>query len=196
MAQNDIFRLAVIGIGPSAQELVNVHHFRQTTALGSDDGSELIQAWIEDAQAAHLACLASSISVTGYQVRNITQPLFGSDFALTPAEAGDLAGDALPPTAPAIITWRTGLIGRSRRGRTYMWPATEAQQIGGQVQGPYAVLLGTFAEAFAVIADSVSSAGYAHVVYSPTLTQAFTRTTYQVQDFLGRMGSRRSGTGS
>ena len=197
MALNDIFRLAVIGIGPSGQQLVNVHHYRQFSALAGDNtGALLIDAFREDAEAAMAAALSASVSIIKYEARNITQPSFGVDVSLSPVVTGGISGQASSPTAPLIVTWRTGLIGRSRRGRSYWWPVGESSVGGGQLEGAFAATLDAAASALLILTDSVSNATYEKVIWSQVLLTATPVLSFTLQEFQGRMGSRRAGVGA
>lgn len=198
MAQNDIFRLSVVGAGASSQELINVHYYRQLTAAGDDDGVLLIDNFHALVAPAMMACISEAIVLTGYEVRNITQPEFGQDYSLPSAVAGDITGESLPPSSSAIVSWRSGLIGRRRRGRTYMWPTGESQQNAGQIGGAYQTLLTSFGNG-AILFGTTNQ--YEKVIYSdipggsPDVLVSIV-TGVVVPIFLASQRRRRPGTGS
>lgn len=197
MAVNDIYRMAVEGIGPNGQELVNVFHYRQEGLGGDDAGEELINAWQEDVQALFLDCFSASVALVNISVRNLTQPTLGTDRPVSPAEPGSISGDSLPPTSAAVITWLTGLIGRRHRGRTYIWPAGESSQTGGQISGGYDTTLGLFAAAALSIQEGTLGSIYTMVVHSEVDDGADTPVTiYRVNQFLATQRRRRVGVGA
>lgn len=196
MAINDVFRLSVEGLGPNAQQVVCVFHYRQTGALGDDSGEDLCDAWENTLVGAWADIISADCLITKLEARNVTQPLFGFDHAIEPNVPGTLVGQTLPPMNSAVISWRTGLIGRSRRGRNYVWPAGEAEQNLGQWTPTYLTAVGVFATAALAITDVVSGAEYALVVWSPTLSASTTVTSYQVDALVGTQRRRRPGRGS
>jgi hypothetical protein len=195
MAANDIYRLAVEGIGPTSQQLVNVFHYRQIGAVGDAAGADLIDAWQVSARGAFLAAISASCAITNYSVRNLTQVGLGVDVAESPAQPGIVAGDALPPMNAAVITWLTGLIGRRNRGRTYMWPTGESRQTAGQISGTYDTELTTFAGANILIGGGALGDDYQLVVHSEVGNTNRDVTDFVVRQFLATQRRRREGVG-
>jgi hypothetical protein len=132
MAVGDLYRLAIVGVGQQTQELVNVHYYEARTSDPDDKGTGLIDAWAATVSAAMAACISDQILIVRLEARNVDQPTQGQDYSLSPAIAGDLVGETLPPIVSARIRWTTGLIGRRTRGATSMWPTTEGSQNAGQ----------------------------------------------------------------
>lgn len=197
MAIGDLYRMAIVGQGPGfGQELVNVVHYVQVTAAGSNDGHELADAWVEDCSTEWATAVNSGCAITQFQIRNLTNILYGSDVSPDPVIPGTRAGEAFPPTSSAVLSWRTGFIGRSRRGRTYMWPGSEADQNAGQISGAYSEDVLDFANASLLISDSVSGAQYERNVYSKVLDANFPVTSVLLDQFLGTQVKRRPGRGS
>jgi len=58
---------------------------------------------------------------------------------------GITTGDPLPSNCADVISWRTGLSGRSNRGRTYTFGATDAQATGSIWTSGYTTLVGNLA---------------------------------------------------
>lgn len=195
MTQGDVFRMAIVMNGAASQEMVNVHHYEQTNVGLNDDGIFLKDAWVNDAQAAWQAAVSNTVTIVKFEIRNLTKPTFGVDFTPPVAIAGTLTGDSLPPTAPAIISWRTGLIGRSYRGRSYMPPANELQQNGGQLTGSYPVLLDAYASAMLNISETTGMT-YRMVIHSDTAGVDTPVNSYVIPIFLATQKRRRPGVGS
>jgi hypothetical protein len=196
MAQNDVFSLTLVQQGPAfAQEIINVLHYRQTSVIGSDDGESLANAWLGSAANEWQDVVNVGVVLTSLRVRNITQPLFGVDFAVTPPLTGTRLGESFPATSAAVLSLRTGLIGRSRRGRMYLAPGSEADQNAGQISGGYATSLALFADAIKVVAD-VDGSSYALVVWSELLQVATPVTDILIDQILGTQVRRRPGRGA
>ena len=193
---NETYRLAIEALGPSGQQLVNVQHYRQTSIGGSDEGTELANAWIEFGGPAYGAMLSEHCGIVNIKVRNVDRPVYGTDVPVTPAISGEVSGDASSPTAPQIMTIRTGLVGKSYRGRNYLFPTGEALVGGGQIAGTYATLVASYFAAIQDLIDSVSGFEYRLGVWSPTLSVFTLAQSYTAQEFQGKMGSRRAGVGS
>jgi hypothetical protein len=193
---NEVYRCAIEALGPSGQQLVNVLHFRQISVGGSDEGSELAAAYIAVAMPLYQAIMSSAVAIINIKTRNVDRPTFGTDTAVTPPGAGALSSNASSPTAPQIMTQRTGLIGRSYRGRSFLFPTDESQIGGGQLGGTYAADVQTYGASLLGLTDPVSGFVYSLTVYSPTLSVDTLVTSFTPQEFQGRMGSRRAGVGS
>jgi len=147
MAIGDIFKLAVVWKTVDERStFVNTFHYRQETPLVFDEpGEDLVQAFISEALPAYRAMVTSIAQVVQYSVYGITNPLYIYEESPAPV-AGLVSGEALPLQNAAIITWRTGLAGRSRRGRTYLPPTGESQQNGGVLLASFLTLMNSFAE--------------------------------------------------
>jgi hypothetical protein len=156
MAEGDIFRFSVVGTGEQEQELVCVFHYQQAEALILDSpGEDLCQAWQLATEDLFSACFGSACAIRQYQVRGVTDPTYGFDLVLTEPVAGGLGGEMWPPQDCSVIKWSTGLIGRSFRGRSYIWPATEGHQTSGRISSGLRANL----QAFAASAVSMGEIG-------------------------------------
>lgn len=198
MAVGDVFRFAVIGNNQGIDELVNVHHYVQTSAGGDDEGVDLIDAWVANVMPSFLDTFSELCSLVGFQVRNINQPEFGTDYSLPASENGTLTGEMVPPQVAPVISWRTGLIGRRRRGRSFGWPINEGSQNAGQMSLTLQALLTEYAN------DALAFAGgaaYEKVIYSniegatpPVLVTTVNSVVVDV--ILGSQRRRKPGVGS
>lgn len=77
---------------------------------------------------------------------------------------GTATGDALPGNVSLVVSFRTGLSGRSFRGRNYSLGMVEPQQAGGQVTTAYFNALKAAYEDLLV--DLAASSDFVWVVYS------------------------------
>lgn len=159
MAIGDIFRFSVVGTGADEQELVNVYHYRQEQALVFDTpGEDLVQAWQLAAETAYSGCFGSDCAIRQYQVRGVTDPTYGFDLVLVEPVGGGLGGEMWPPQDTSLIKWSTGLIGKSFRGRTYAWPATEGHQENGRISSGLRANLIAFADTAVLIGENPDTA--------------------------------------
>ena len=156
MAVGDIFKLAVVWKTVDERStFVNTFHYRQENELVFDEpGEDLVQAFITDALPSYRAMVTSIALVVQYSVYGITNPLYVYEESPTPV-AGLVSGEALPLQTAPIITWRTGLAGRSRRGRTYLPPTGESQQNGGVLLTSFTNLMDDFAD-FATVLNPLA----------------------------------------
>lgn len=162
MASGDIFKLVLEGLGPQGQQLTNTLYYRQELNIGDPPGTELIDGWYAAASAELIALLSDTVSFTMMHTRNLSQPLYGLDYSLSPALAGDLTGECLPPAVAGVLQFTTGLIGKTMRGRNYLWPTSETQQN----QGQWTVGHQGLATAYGNAINTVSNSGetYQHVI--------------------------------
>jgi len=118
-------------------------------------------------------------------------------------------GNPLPPNAAGIITWRTELAGRRRRGRTYVagcqWNTNQTTNFATWNSGGIAALTNIANAIFTRYQLGGNPGGYYLVVWSrrewadlpaadwPQAAAYVNR--YSVQPYVGTMGSRRAGRG-
>jgi hypothetical protein len=85
----------------------------------------------------------------------------------TAVAGGRSSGDQLPQQSAAVITWRTGLAGRSFRGRTYLPGLGEGDQVDGVLNGTYETDAAAFAaQMLAVFGVGGSDTNWQFVVIS------------------------------
>lgn len=184
--------------GPQAQAIVNRFHFRQASSLVFDTpGEDLVEAWRANVEAFYLSCFQLSTTVYRYEVRGISDPLYGHDADLSPTVTGGQSGDAVPPQAASIISWRTGVVGRSFRGRTYLPPLSESQQVAGIISATQVSNIEGFFTALQSLATiGVTTAAWDFVLWSPTRAAATLITQAIAQQYIGTQRRRRLGSGS
>lgn len=196
MASGDIYRLAVQGTGPQVQQLVCVFHYAEPAVVIGNPGFDLVDAWRDTAEADWANSFSSSCSITRYSVRGVTDPTFGYDLDLSTPVPGEQTGDAVPPQDAAVITWTTGLIGRSYRGRSYVWPMHEGSVSAGAINSGYATALGVFATSAMSVASALLSLNWTLQVWSPTLQIATPVVGYVVRPYLRSQRRRQPGVGA
>jgi hypothetical protein len=177
MAVNDVFRMAVSFNVPNATgPVVITHYFRQTAQIAVLTGNALMEdvsnAWTSDARPELLATQSSLITLTGVSIRGITNNMFGFDLSMALLGSRTPPGESLvsPRSAP-VVSIRTGLIGRSFRGRNFLPPPNETDQDSGFLSTTVRDLIDDYYDALRVIISPGSSNEYSHTVYSPTLSE-------------------------
>jgi hypothetical protein len=205
MAVGDIFRVALVGMGAQGQQLVNVLHYRQEDSLIFDEpGEDFVEAWTTAVQTPYLATFAPGCGLYSIEVRGVTDPEYGYDYTVPGSPVGTAgSGDELPPQDAAVITWKTGKVGRANRGRSYMWPAPEASQHRGAWNATYQGYLAAYADAAMLVGSPPVTAGWQLGVLSWYLdgvkraTPKFTPvTSYVVRDQVFTQRRRRAGSGN
>lgn len=196
MASGDIWRLSA-NVLMFDQEQVNVWHFEEPVGAPTDAGQSLLNAFEDAALDSYRACFSNQGYVQLVEARQVTggTAVAQRSYNTTTGIGGRSGSDTLPLQAAAIITWRTGLAGRSRRGRSYM-PSTVEGDIGqaGGIGSTYVSLLANFATDLILMIEPITLAEWQMHVWSPTLSVATQVTEFVVRPYLGTQRSRRSGT--
>lgn len=112
-------------------------------------------------------------------------PLDGSSASTVTTMAGagaGLAADAMPPEVSAVVTFRTTVRGRSRRGRVYLPPYTRGVLASGGILDP-TVITALIAE-FVGFNSALVSSSIVHSVASYLLGLATPIATYTVDNKL------------
>lgn len=200
MGMGDIYRLAVVGRSGGGVQLVNVLHYRAITGtILETQSQDLAQAWFDSVLPAFLDTFQSSGPVDKITVRGVTDIEEGFDLNLTPPlPTGTRTGDAMPPQVAAIVTWTTGKIGRRFRGRSYLWPCSEADQNAGAISAGYKSSIGAYAEAAMEFGDGLTTSLYEMVVHSNAEGGPYdTKVTgYVARDYFGGQDRRKYGRGA
>jgi hypothetical protein len=131
------------------QNMVNIFHVK-TAADWSTEFLENLGILFREWYAAEIRDTQSTaVTLAKIQVRDLTTEFAGYyEDVPTTSNTGTRTSPALPLGVAAVITWTTGLTGRSTRGRTYHLGVTEDAAIGNelepvyqaQLQGAYEVL--------------------------------------------------------
>jgi hypothetical protein len=205
MAVGDIYQMTITTqYVTGGVQMNNVFHFRQKGGFLS--AINLIGEWRVGCEAEHRACLSSQIHIIKYSARTLVP--FNSDFyEATFALAGTDGLTPLPPLVAAIITWRTGLAGRRKRGRSYIGGLDRNEHGGNGTLSP--TYVSTRITPFANKVYSVFGSGGTNPnaeigiwsrlnagpdpPFDPAGFQVMT--SYTVQTRMGSMGTRRLGRG-
>jgi len=208
MAVGDIYRLAArwqhVG---SNDDVVNVWHFRQQSGLIVDTpGGDLVQAFVDAAVTLYAGLTSVLYTLDLITVRQVQggEEVFetAADY---PGQRG-VSATGLPGQLSCVLSWRTGLAGRRRRGRTYMPPAAEEDLNAGQWISGYIAGVTNFADA---MRDDMNTVTLTHAAWqlgiwsvpnsdppADPLTLFTPVTTWIIDSVPGTMKSRRIGSGS
>lgn len=141
MAANDIWRLAFSGVCPVNQLYVNIWHIKFKTGSSTPAGAvtyintnfyqlfktKVIGSWLLSA-------------VHGRQLA-VPAPVYDTSFTIQGTEAGS---EGLPPQNAMVVSLRTGIAGRSYRGRLYLGGFGEASQSNGAFAAGYVSAIQTY----------------------------------------------------
>jgi len=156
MAINDIFKLAVKGRFPNGQEWVNVHYYKQlVTFILSQPEQGLVDDYVANVQPTLLNAMSTNMVIDGYEVRQVYGGLAAIDVPSGAVGDGG-AGDMMTPMDAPLTSWRTGIIGRANRGRTY-WPSClESLQANGVLTTAGITFYQTLSDDHITIADAAT----------------------------------------
>jgi hypothetical protein len=143
----------------------------------------------------YLPLLSNAVQVVSLEVRKIGDPAFVYEESVTGAP-GTTTGDMLPAYVAPLVSWRTGLAGRSRRGRTYMPPTGEVHQVGGILLSTYLGPWLDWANAMLLFVAGGTHGGWILAIQSEVLLDAFQVTSFLLRDVLATQRRRRLGVGS
>jgi hypothetical protein len=107
--------------------------------------------------------------------------------AATPQTETGASGVAVPEQLAGCISWRTGLAGRSHRGRSYMGPLTQDALTADRMNSGWA---GAVNSAAATLISAPSSSDLVLCVYSEVLDQTTAITQGTTTDLVRTMRSR------
>lgn len=149
-------------------------HFEHAAGFGEAEMDDLA-AELEDWRATELiSTYANSVDAELWRITDVrTETGMTKLYTITTNKTGTATGAVMPTNIAAVVSHRTGLRGRSYRGRTYMPGLTEAQVTYDQLESAYQVDL---LAAFAAIASYTNPVGWYHVVVSK-YTEGAPRTT-------------------
>lgn len=125
----DLAELNII-IDTAAGVEENVLGFKATATTASLDGlasdfnTNFLQQWLTQS--------VTSTSCSRLDVVDVVPGVLATKvFTVSPAKAGAVTGDQLPPQNALVLSWRSDLKGRSFRGRSFTVAHGESQQAGG-----------------------------------------------------------------
>jgi len=193
LSSGDIFELTVVyTVGGVARPSNNVFHYQQVADnLTGEDAENLAQSFQDNALDALMACTSAANTCNLIRVRGVTVPTVGVDHSVSPGVDGGASGQTYALQTAALISWRTGLVGRHYQGRNYIPASTEdnvdgAGGLGTTLRG----LLNDAAEAIMTLPASLTVSEYDLVIHSaPTTTPSWAGadtvvTSFSIADFL------------
>lgn len=156
MAANDIFKFSVVSRFGPGQPCVNTFHYKVINSLFPlDDAQGIVDAWQGQVQADYLSILNNAMVLDQLEVRQVLGGLAAIDFPVGAPGTGG-AADQLPPMDCALISWRTGLIGRANRGRSYLPAPFESFQSQGALTAPAIAVYDALADKMRVLFDPLT----------------------------------------
>lgn len=195
MAIGDVWRMTILGevVGQQQQ---NVLHYQ--TLIPRDGDDDDLPALILIAQE-YVAPLYEPITTAEWilreiQIRGVTHPTQGADVVID--QPGVNVGQLLPLQSAPVLSLKTGLIGRSYRGRLYLPTITEDNAQAGVIEEPFYTTLGTFGTNLLQIQRPGGQPYTAGLVVWSRKLQTATRVISAAPDpILGVMRKRRQGVG-
>ncbi len=188
----------------------NVMFFSRTGELGTPDWTQFMSQLAADIISCITTTLLPAVSSQWTFVRIKIQRLDGTgtdeNLYAAPANSVGAGSESLPSTVAAVLSIRTGLRGRSKRGRMYLGGLPESGQATSALTPGQLVLVAAFATCLIDKFINNQVAGDAKLgVYSRKLggTQPYSlvagwypATTIIAQGVLGTMRSRMLGRGA
>jgi len=112
--------------------VVNSFAFRQVSATAGDQRAALAQDWDTQIMPTWVTGISNTWTVTDYAMTAV-DPAGGAEVVVSPAatRVGNDSSDPLPPQSAQVITLRTGIAGRSYRGRVFTAGLAESSQSAG-----------------------------------------------------------------
>ena len=195
MALGDLYRLAFEYQDGYGSRLVNVLNYRQELINLVNSGAQDLAESFETAY----ETLWVGITVVGVEalrlvVRNRTNPTEGFEMPLT--QAGNIAGEAMPPADTIVAQLKTGLIGRSFRGEVNIGGVPQDANSNGQVSAAYQGFVGNYIAAITSIGPVLQPGMFTLGVYSQLLAQFNPVTSVLISQDFGHLRSRKPGVGS
>lgn len=131
MAINDVYRVA-IEAEIAGQKLVNVLHYRQNSISLVEIGAEFVLTCVEEELIPAYALLVSA-SVSFRRITAVQVAELGETAERGIDVPGGISGETYALQVSPLLSWKTGMAGRSNRGRTYLFPPGEGQIGAGGV---------------------------------------------------------------
>lgn len=147
MAVGDTYRLSIRSdFENGGDDAVNVWHFKQKTANVLPNAmADLVLAWKGQAMSAYQGTFASSYAMALASVKQITGGLGVYEEVLVGFGTSGGLATMLPTTVSGLVSWKSGLAGRSKNGRTYLPASNEEQLANGIWTSAYLTGMNNFA---------------------------------------------------
>lgn len=196
MADNDRYKLSIVGRFGTSQQFVCGLHYRQIGASTLPGAQALAEAFHSLHGSTFRALISSSYIVDAYEVRQVNAPAT-EGYDEPDGLGGGVAGEPIPPMDCVLVAWLTGLIGRRYRGRTYFPAPTEGEQGAGTLTATPIANYNAFASDILLVpAQDASAAEFQLVVWHDDLGTSTDVVNGVTRNLLATQRRRRSGVGS
>lgn len=186
----EIIKISAVG-SQGADLYVNSFHYR---CVGNGLETSVATAFETAYLSLIIAHQHQSLVYDTVQIRSITNPSKGDDVPVS--YNGSLTGSRVPQQCAIVASHRTGLIGRSRRGRNYIGALDDAQLgSGGALNTSEKTAIEAIFNGMQIISSGATFVAH-FVVYSKTLTSSFDVVTTLVDQNIGTQRRRRPGVGA
>lgn len=176
MAVDDIFQVTM-NWDVDGAPMANVAHWVQTADAGNLTDNELADLVCEkvsdDVVANYLTISPNTLDWNGCTSFIVNKPTIEGSFLIN--SPGTLAQDMLPLRSAVVVQKKTGLRGRSYRGRFFLPPPGEPNQDKGVIIAAYLTSVSTFMLGLGQVGDGGGNV-FKLAVYSPTLSDPLTST--------------------
>jgi hypothetical protein len=195
MAVNDVLKMALVGrVGQD--DIVVTHHFRQLDgSIGfTPPDQELADLWVANAQDLFLGLCCPDYALDYVSVKNLSG---GTDEVVVEIdENGSQSGQCIANFVSPLVSLRTGMAGRSNRGRNYLPPCSEGNVNGNNIEDAMATAIRAYYDAILVLGTIIIDTRFHLTVFSRTLETDRLVTSYLVRTPLATQRRRRIGVGS
>lgn len=182
----DTYRVA-IEAQSGGQAVTNVVGVRQSNVTALQVAQAVQTAW--KVASGPLANLSNTYALLGFRALSLNDVNGDIAFVADNTLGGVTTGSKSTNAASALVKWNGGTRSRSSRGRMYYGPIQEGQiAIDGRTLETTART--TINTAFTNFRNSLTNAGFQHVVISPTLMQAFPVTSHAVESVIATQRRR------
>lgn len=198
MAIGDVYKLSIVGRFGFGGQWVNTHYYKQIDAvlIGSDEQA-LVDDWLAQVETQFLGILNTGEILDQLEVRQVLGGINALDHPVGDVGTGG-SGEKLPPMDCALISWRTGLIGRANRGRTYFPSPFESFQAGGALTVGAVGQYQDLADVMITLNDATTGLlpRWQKVIWHTSVADSPEVVTGLVRNLIATQRRRRAGVGS
>jgi len=197
------FQLRVRGTmaagGSTAKSTVNLLVYRRNSGTPALNKAAMVNAWLTEVKTTWLALASSSWTMDSVDLRCLDDPDDAWDETAV-AEAGGVAGDALPSYCAIVFSKKTALRGKHFRGRMYFAGIAEADNVNNKLTAGAKTRADTLAiKLYTDINDGGGNTYVAslltnrwNLVAVPPIPEIITLNEVIAKGVLGRMSSRKT----
>ena len=165
----------VVHAQSEGSERANVFHF-YLVAIGFPTATQLdtlCQNFWTAIGLAYRNCCGINVNFTAVTARDL-QSVAGAvgTYAIPQPAPGTINADLMPANCAAVISWRTGLSGRSARGRSYIFGLQDGAAIGSTLTNAQIALLTALSNAIGSFTNA-GGVGVLFSILSKTLVNTF-----------------------